>query len=225
MKKDRSATPNDDHLPPAREGAGAAPRFVWGDRLLFGLVGLVLGFAASYVYLEKAPQPVVNDPHAGLNLGAGATRDLPGSGGGSPQISVDPGIRQRIADLEAATAKDPSNYDLLVQLGNACYDAEDPRRAVDAYERALKVKDGDPNVLTDLGVSYRNLGDTEKAFACFERALKSDPKHWQAQFNQAIVLGVDRKDKKRAMELLERLKKEHPEVSALASLEEMIKRS
>jgi tetratricopeptide (TPR) repeat protein len=215
-----------DQLPLASGMTGApAARFVWGDRLMFAVAGLVLGFAAAYLYLDKAPQATAADPHAGLNLGPGASRDLPGSGGGAPPISVEPALRQKISELQGAVAREPASYDLLVQLGNAAYDAQDPHVAIDAYERALKVKDGDPNVLTDLGVSYRNAGDSDKAFACFERALKSDPKHWQAQFNEAIVLGVDRKDKKRAMEILDRLKKEHPEVSALASLEEMIKRS
>lgn len=226
MKKDRAAAAADDHLPPAPQASETpARRFVWGDRILAGAVGLMLGFAAAYLYLDRAALPVPADPHAGLNLGAGATRDLPGSGGGAPQISVDPLLKTRIAELDAAVAKDPGNYDLLVQLGNAAYDAEDPRRAVDAYERALKIRDGDPNVLTDLGVSWRNLGDPDKAFACFERALKSDPKHWQAQFNEVIILGVDRKDKAKAKTLLDRLKKEHPEVPAIASLEEMLRKS
>ena len=224
MKKDRST--NDDHLPPAPEGAGtAAPRFVWGDRLLFALVGLVLGFAAAYLYLDRTPQPQAHDPHEGVEMGPGATRDLPGSGGGTPQISVDPAMRQRLSELEGAVAKDPQNYELLVQLGNAAYDMQDPRRAVDAYERALNVKGGDPNVLTDLGVSYRNLGDPDKALECFQKAQKNDPGHWQAKFNEAIVWGIDRKDKKKALPILEKLKKEHPEVPAIASLEEMLKKA
>lgn len=231
MKKEKGT--NDDHLPPAPQGAGSdASRFVWGDRLLFALVGLVLGFAAAYLYLDRTPQPAAHGPGDGHDHGMeatqsapGASRDLPGSGGGAPSISMDPAMRQRLAELDAAVAKDPQNYGLLVQLGNASYDMEDWRRAVDAYERALKVKGGDPNVMTDLGVAYRNLGDSDHALHLFQGAQKADPKHWQSRFNEAIVLGLDRKEKAKALEILAQLRKEHPDVAAISSLEEMLKRS
>lgn len=226
----------DDHIPaspgPARKkGAvtAVAPppaRLVWGDRALFAAFGLLLGFVAAYLYLERAgrgPLAVPGDPHAGLQgLSAGATRDLPGSGGGAPAISVDPAARQRIQELEAAVAKDPKNGDLLVQLGNAAYDADDSRLAVDAYERALKIRGDDANVLTDLGVSYRNLGDIDKALAMFDRALKAAPGHWQATFNKIVVLGVDKGETAKAKELLAKLKASGQSVNNLDQLEKMI---
>ena len=75
------------------------------------------------------------------------------------------------------------------------------------------------NVLTDLGVSYRNLGDAEKALECFQRALTLNPKHWPAAFNQALILGVDKGDTKKAREILVRLRKEHPEIPSLERLQ------
>ena len=115
-------------------------------------------------------------------------------------------------------AKEPKNADLLVQLGNTAYDVEDWKKAVDAYERALKLRDADPNVLTDLGVSYRNIGNVDKALAMFTQASASDPNHWPAQFNLAIVYGIDKGDTKKALEILTKLKKEHPEIPALDRL-------
>jgi tetratricopeptide (TPR) repeat protein len=222
----------DDHLPPPpaaaevsrlRMDSGSRPgSFAWGDRVLFGLAGLVLGFAAAYVYLEKVSTvvPAAEDPHAGVaGVGPGATRDLPGSGGGAPAISMDPAIKQKVEELKDAVAKAPGDYDLLVKLGNAAYDADDPRVAVDSYEKALKIKGSDVNVITDLGVSYRNLGDAVRALECFQRALTLDPKHWPAAFNQALVLGVDRGETKKAREILVRLRKEHPEIPALERLQ------
>lgn len=226
----------DDHLPPVpakREKSPGepvasaeriAPRGAWGDRLIFTAGGLLVGFAAAWLYLERLPNPVPpvsEDPHGRVaGVGPGASRDLPGSGGGVPSLpSADPALRQRMRDLEEAVAKDPKNYDLIVQLGNAAYDAEDPRQAIQAYERALAIKGGDPNVLTDLGVSYRNLGDPDKALASFDRALKSDPKHWQATFNEIIVHGIDRGDASKAKSLLKQLKKDHPEIPMLDKLE------
>lgn len=212
----------DDHLPPPpaprakkarpEEDPSPAPdssrAYGWADRALFAAGGALLGFAVAYAYLEKVPTQVpLADPHAGLaGVGPGATRDLPGSGGGAPRISTDPALREKVKELEAAVQRSPNDYDLLVKLGNAFYDAEDAKNAVDAYERALKIKTGDPNVLTDLGVSYRNLGDPDKALANFDRALAADPKHAPALFNAAIVWGMDKSDVAKAKGYLKRLK-------------------
>ena len=228
----------DDHIPapaapkkaaPASAAAPPAFRTGWGDRVLFASLGVLLGFAAAYLYIERSggAGPRAADPHAGVpGFEAGATRDLPGAGGGaapvgggSAGVSADPATRQLIASLQAAAGKDPKNYDLLVKLGNAAYDANDPRLAVDAYEKALALKGGDPNVLTDLGVSYRNLGDLDKALQLFDRALKSDPTHWQAAFNKVVVVGLDKGDVKTARELLAKLKKSNKNIPALDQLE------
>ena len=226
----------DDHIPPAPEPAAKkaataarAPRkfsIVWGDRALFTALGLLLGFVAAYIYLERGGRggaPAGGNPGAGAQgFTAGATRDLPGSGGGAPVISMDPAIRQRITELEAAVSKDPRNGDLFVQLGNAGYDGGDFRLAVDAYEKAVSIRGDDPNVLTDLGVSYRNLGDLDKALAMFDRALKVSPGHWQAAFNKIVVLGVDKGETAKAKELLAKLKASGQGAGNLDQLEKMI---
>jgi tetratricopeptide (TPR) repeat protein len=228
----------DDHIAASaglarkKGSAASAPTsrgasLVWGDRILFSVLGILIGFAGAYLYLERAGRgpaaAVPGDPHAGLpGFAAGATRDLPGSGGGAPGISMNPAMRQQIEQLQAAVEKDPNNGDLLVQLGNAAYDAEDSRLAVDAYERAIKIRGEDPNVLTDLGVSYRNLGDLDKAIAMFRRALKVDPSHWQAKFNMAVVIGVDKGDAARAKVLLAELRAAGATVAGLDSLEKRL---
>jgi tetratricopeptide (TPR) repeat protein len=226
-------TEQDDHLPPPappsrKKGARAAapeapPRALgpWADRLLFAAVGLLAGFAAAYLYLDRVPAPAVvaGDPHAGLTgVGPGASRDLPGSGGGQPPLAADPVAQRKLADLESAVAKEPGNYALLVQLGNTAYDVESWGKAVDAYERALKLQGGDPNVMTDLGVAYRNSGNGTKALELFGKALAKDPAHWPAAFNQAIVYGIDRGDKAKAREILNKIKRDHPEVKSVDGL-------
>lgn len=237
MTRNENTEPNADHLPPPVPAAkaprasrspaapaSAARLSPWADRATFLVLGLLAGFTAAYLYLEKSasagpPQARIADPHAGLEgVGPGATRDLPGSGGGQPSLASDPVALQKLAGFEAAVAKEPKNYDLLVQLGNTAYDVADWKKAIDAYERALKLKDGDPNVLTDLGVAYRNSGNPDKALAMFTQAVARDPNHWPAQFNQAIIFGLDRGDMKKALEILRRLKKEHPEIPALDRL-------
>ena len=237
-KNEGHMEPGDDHLPPpvpaekrAKEKkprtaeAPTPPRLSpWADRATFLVVGLLAGFTASYLYLDRpgsaGPAPAgAADPQAGLaGVGPGATRDLPGSGGGQPSLASDPVALQKLSSLEASVAKEPKNAELLVQLGNTAYDVEDWKKAIDAYERSIKIKGGDPNVLTDLGVAYRNSGNPDKALAMFTQAVALDPTHWPAQFNQAIVFGIDKGDTKKALDILVRLKKEHPEIPALERL-------
>ncbi len=215
---------HDDHLPPPpgaggqsesrpRPAAPAARPYAWGDRVLFAACGALLGFAAAWGYLEKArpaAPAAVADPH-----------DHAQEGGGAP-MSQDPAVKQRVREIEAALDAAPDDRALLVRLGNAAFDADEHRLAVRAYERALALKGDDANVLTDVGVSYRSLGDLDKALASFEKALQVEPDHWQAVFNQVIVYGIDRGDRKKGLELLDRLKKlkgKFPEIPPLDQLE------
>ncbi len=226
----------DDHLPPpvkpAKGGDIPAPSpedasaFPWVDRLLFTGAGLLLGFAMAYVYLEKVPTPfsqgASGNPHAGI---PGAPQDAGSSAAAAAPMPVDPATRQKLQELQQTLAQNPNDYDLLVRVGNAAYDANDFRTAADAYERALKVKGDDPNVLTDLGISYRNIGDPNKAIELFDRAIKASPGHWQARFNKVVVLGLDKGDKQGALALLGELKKEraqHPELPPIDKLEEAL---
>lgn len=231
--EDTEAT--DDHLPPPVAAGKTHPKKArsgerpvsapspWADRGLFLAVGLLAGFAAAYLYLDRnavgVPPADQGDPHAGLTgVGPGASRDLPGSGGGQPSLANDPVARQKLAELEAGVAREPKNAALLVQLGNTAYDLEDWKTAIDAYERSLALHGGDPGVLTDLGVAYRNIGNADKALAKFTEAIARDPNHWPAAFNMAIVYGIDKGETKRALEILAKLRKEHPEIPALDRL-------
>ena len=217
----------DDHIPapPEERSApkasarrqrrpGSAARGRWGDRLLFLAVGALLGFAGAWLGLEKhgSPPAATVDPHADPHAG------VPGFDGGQGSPAADQEARKRLVQLQQAAIATPESYDILVQLGNAAYDANDPKQAVEAYEKALALKDGDPNVMTDLGVSYRNLGNVDRALALFDRALAASPDHWQAKYNKVVVYAFDKKDKAKAAALLAELRKEHPDIPALEAL-------
>ncbi len=234
---------HDDHLPapvdPARkaeakqDAANSAPRHAssrmkWGEGALLVAVGVLAGFTAAYLYLEKAQAQGLNrpgagaqDPHAGVPGFNQDSGGMPGANAPAPNLALE----KKILDLQAAVEKDPRNYDLLVQLGNAAFDVENARLAADSYEKALSVKAGDPNVLTDLGVSYRNLGEFDRANQKFEEAMRIDPVHWQALFNQVIVAGFDQGNTEKAKGLLAELKKlqaSNPQIPPLDRLEKAL---
>ena len=159
------------------------------------------------------------DPHAGV---PGAP-PLDGSPAAMPAApAINPEVRQRVQDALAVVAAKPGDYDALVHLGNAAYDAREYAQAIDAYEKALKIRSDDPNVMTDLGTACRNVGDVDRALDLFRKARAIDPKHWQSLYNEVVVLALDKHAHAEADAALARLKREHPGLPALAGLEQQI---
>ena len=99
------------------------------------------------------------------------------------------------------------------------YDEEKWPEARDAYIRYLEVHPDEVDVISDLGVCYRWVGDHQNAVKQFDRALVLNPEHWQSLYNKIIVVGLDLGKKPEARELLERLRTlqaNNPEVEKLA---------
>jgi cytochrome c-type biogenesis protein CcmH/NrfG len=102
-------------------------------------------------------------------------------------------LQQRIANEKQLVAADPGDEKTWIALGNDYFDSNQAQNAVDAYAAALKVHPDNPDVLTDQGVMYRQLGQFAKAVANFTRAGRIDPRHLQSQFNLGIVYAQDLK--------------------------------
>ncbi len=195
--------------------------------VITAILGLLVGFMVGYVVGQGTPRPaapaVAPDPHAGVPgapaLGQGAA---PPPEGRPAAPAVNPRLRQQLRELEGLLAKEPDNYQHLVQLGNVYYDLGDFLKAIDAYERARTRRDDSADVLTDLGVCYREVNQPEKALELFRRAASVDPRHWQSRYNAAVVCLFDlgrAEDARRELEQLKALAAENPQVPDLAGLE------
>ena len=104
-------------------------------------------------------------------------------------------LSREIAQAEEIVRKDPQNRQAWVQIGNDYFDLGEAQKSIDAYQRALAIKGDDPNVLTDMGVMYRQLKDFPKAVAAFRRAAAAGPTHPQSRMNLGVVLMHDMNDK------------------------------
>ena len=134
----------------------------------------------------------------GSSGGAGPAPRRPspaGSSSGPDRIK----LSRDIAQLEDIVKKDPKNYQALVQIGNDYFDLGEAQKSVDAYSKALAIKGDDPNVLTDMGVMYRQLKDFPKALAAFRKAAAASPTHPQSRMNIGVVLMHDLNDPKGAI--------------------------
>lgn len=134
----------------------------------------------------------------GSNLGgrksAPVTRNAP-SPAAAPMVNQD----KNIAMLEAVVAKDPANRNGWVQLGNSYFDTKQPMKAIEAYGKALELEGNDPNVLTDQGVMFRQLGWYDRAIANFEKASTLDKNHAQSYYNLGIIYRYDLQDFAKAL--------------------------
>jgi len=203
---------------------------MWKNPVVTAIAGLLLGFFVGFLVGQgqsAAPAAATpSNPHAGV---AGAP-PLPGAPmpppeGGRTLATADPKLMEQARELETHLARDPNNYTLLVQAGNVQYDMGNFLKARDFYEKARAIKDDSADVLTDLGVCYRETKDPAKAVELFDRAAEMSTKHWQSRYNAAVVRLFDLNDAAGAQREIDQLKAQraaNPEIPDLSSLEQEI---
>ena len=110
--------------------------------------------------------------------------------------------------------QDPKNLEAWEHLGNLYFDANEPQKAVNAYNKALEIDPNNTSVLVDCGVMYRETKQFDKSLEYFQKALRIDPKHEFALFNSGIVLYHDLNRKAEALEIWRTLVKVNPDAKA-----------
>lgn len=156
----------------------------------YTVLGLAVGLFVGIFIGYQAGSTAAPGPSA---PGSAAAPQMP------PPVAGDT-FQARIAQHQAIVSRDPKNVGAWIQLGNDYFDTRQPRKAIEAYGRALELQPDNPNVLTDQGVMYRDVGEFQQAIANFEKASRIDPKHPQSVFNMAVVYANDLGDPKKAAE-------------------------
>jgi cytochrome c-type biogenesis protein CcmH/NrfG len=110
-----------------------------------------------------------------------------------PQVDVVK-LQRDIAQLEQIAKSDPGNYQAWKKLGDNYFDIGEQRKSIAAYRKALDIDGSDPNVLTDMGVMYRQLGEFSKALESFQAAAEKAPSHSVSRLNIGVVYVNDLKD-------------------------------
>ena len=174
---------------------GAPPRLECRAMNRYTLIGLAIGLVVG-LFIGTQVGSSGSSPAPGA-MPAGMPPGMPQM---PPQGGADANLQARIAQLQSVVARDPKNAQAWVQLGNDYFDSRQAQKAVEAYGRALELKPNDPNVLTDQGVMYRELGQFDKAVANFQAANKADPTHVQSLFNMGVVYASDLKQPQKASE-------------------------
>jgi Flp pilus assembly protein TadD len=211
------------------------------DNLLFAVIGILIGFISGYLLHEvmAARQPprlrpgdaaaaaAMGSPNGapdGSDAGSPAATGMAGTAGpgaaGAPAGMPAGAPMAAIQQLRARVEKNPNDADAVLKLANANFDVHRWDQARDLYAQYLKLRPNQPDIFSDLGITYRELGKFDEALAQFVKAQKLAPEHWQSRYNQAVVLGIDLKrydDAQRILADLEKLQPGNPEVARLAA--------
>ena len=113
--------------------------------------------------------------------------------------------QQQIAALRQRVERDPGDAKGWIALGNEYFDSAQRAKAVEAYDKALQLEPNNPDVLTDQGVMYRELGTFDKAIANFEKASTIDPMHLTSLLDLGVLYAEDLKDHEKAITAWNRL--------------------
>lgn len=138
-----------------------------------------------------------------------------------------PGQLKEMADAQAALQidklkSDPKNPELLTNVGNIYYDAQQYPSAVDYYTRALAAKPTDASVRTDMATAYWYMGNADTAIAEFDKALTYAPNNPNTLFNRGLVRWEGKKDGAGALADWEKLLAVDPTYEEKAKVEQMM---
>jgi len=121
--------------------------------------------------------------------------------------------------LKRANQLKPDDYGVIVQIGNANFDADKYEEAEKWYTSALTKKPDDVNVRTDLGLTFvfRATPNYDRAIQEFKRTLEKDPNHVQALQNLTVAYSK-KGDLINARATLEKLEAVDPTNAAISQL-------
>ena len=211
------------------------------DNLLFLMGGLLVGFVTAYLFFEAmaSRQPPRLTPELRAQIvsggdggGMGAAGEAPAGGGDASGAANAAGggapgggpAMAEIQQLRDYVEKNPNDADAVRKLADLNFNISNWLRAQELYTQYLKLKPNDPDVMTDLGITYRETKEPDKALDLFRRSKQMAPDHWQSYYNEVVVLAFDLKKNDEADQVLAQLQKMQPGNPDVAKLADAVSR-
>jgi len=166
---------------------------------------LLAGIGGGWIFRGSQNAAIIAGSAASANVTASTKMDA--SKGSLPlsPVRMKEVVDAQVAPLVDKLKSDPNNPDLLTNIGNLYYDAQQYSVAIDYYGRALKSKPADAAIRTDMATAYWYTGDADRAIAEFNKALTYEPNKSNTLFNLGLVKLKGKKDKAGALADWEKL--------------------
>jgi cytochrome c-type biogenesis protein CcmH/NrfG len=156
------------------------------ESIAFAVAGMVFGLLAGWV---------IGSQYATTRAVPVSAAAAPAAPAGAQQAPAPPPLNEAEAErLRKQAEGSPASAAPRVALANLYFDAERYSDAVTWYEAALKLDARNPDVSTDLGVSYYYLNQPDRALQQFAHSLSVDPKHTKTMLNVGIVRAFGKQD-------------------------------
>jgi tetratricopeptide (TPR) repeat protein len=130
---------------------------------------------------------------------------------------------EEIGQLKSQLRDNPDNHDILTKIGNHYFDINQPKNAIEYYERALQIKPDNPSVLTDCAVMYNQLDQNDKALEYLDKAIVFKPDLAQAYINKGVILMTAKNDPRKAVAVWKKFIEIAPESEHANFLRQQIK--
>jgi hypothetical protein len=201
----------------------------WQVKQVFGmaLICLVVGLAIGYLF--RGSQSTAPSLHPVTPV-AGMTNGVPNGAPGSPPASAPTGAMgtghmpsleemKSMADKKAAPLleklkSDPTNTDLLSQVGNIYKSTHQFKEAASYYDKALQFDPKNVSTRTELASCLYYTGDVDGAIAQLQTSLQHDPKDINSLFNLGMMKWQGKQDSKGALAAWQLLLKSNPQIDA-----------
>ena len=219
------------------------------------LLGLIIGFFFANSVNQRAAMPAATQAAAGMPAGGtlpSGHPPVPGAdANGGPTAEVQSAIdtpKQNPNDFDAqikaaqlyyqiqrfdgaieflkkANELQPDNYEVMVHVGDANFDANHYEEAEKWYTNALAKKPEDVDVRTDLGLTFifREKPNYDRAIQEFNKVLEANPTHTQAMQNLTVAY-TKKGDAAKAKATMAKLEGIDPTNSALPKLREELQK-
>ena len=180
---------------PARRESEGVPGVAW-LLLVVGLaVGGMVGFALHSAIgprgeagMPAGPAGILEGGSEGGAAGMGGGGGMgAGAGAGAPQ-GMPAQVVQMVRAYKAALAKNPSDLEANIGLGNLEFDSGQWEKAIDYYTRALAIDPRNADVRVDRAIAYHSSGQNDLAKKELLRVTREKPDHKNAWLNLGIVM-------------------------------------
>ncbi len=182
----------------------------WQAKQVYAMAVICLAIGLALGYLFRGSQSPAPPPVANVQPSAPS-----GMGGQMPSLDQ----MKKMADVKAAPLleklkSDPTNRDLLMQVGRIYQATHQFKEAADYYDKAVQADPKNVAIRTELASSLYYNGDVDGAISQLQKALQYDPKDANSLFNLGMIKWHGKQDAKGAIAAWQQLLKSNPQLSA-----------